>query len=107
MKIQHVILSDFEHVLVVDGIRGPLARQEVAYHPAGFVAIIAKGYSNTAPLAARGKVFRLVPEDEVERIEDLACEAKNEAWQQFREVADACVQTKLARYGEPAPEEGK
>jgi hypothetical protein len=106
MKIQHIILGTCEHVLVVDGVRGPLSHGDLAWHPAGVVAIMDKNYSYAVPADAKGKVFVLAPEADVERIEDLACEAKNEAWQHFTEVADACVQVKLARYG-VAPEEAK
>jgi hypothetical protein len=103
MKIQHILLSDMDHVLVVDGVRGKLAKfGAVAHHPAGVVAFHPR-YHSTPP-ELKGKVFALTADVEV--VEDLDCTEAKAAWDQYLEVADTCTAVKLARYG-AAPEEGK
>lgn len=103
MKIQHVKLSYSQHVLVIDGVRGPLADSGPAYHPAGFIAFLPDSYGFAKEL--QGKVFRLVTDD-VEYIEDTACEPGRAAYKEYVEITRTCTEVKLARYGEEAPKEG-
>lgn len=101
MKIKHVKLDYYKHLLVIDGVRGPLAEGVVAYHPAGFVAYLPDAYNTRKEL--QGKVFRLVDEADVEYIEDTACEPAKAAYKEFVEITKTCTDVKLARYGEEAP----
>lgn len=102
MKIQHVKLDYSKHVLVIDGVRGPLSSSGPAYHPAGFVAFLPDAYNTPAALLC--KVFRLV-DGPVEYIEDTACEPGQAAYKQWVEINKTCTDIKLARYGEEAPKE--
>jgi hypothetical protein len=105
MKIQHILLSDMDHVLVVDGVRGKLAKfGAMAHHPAGVVAFHPRHYST--PPELKGKVFVQTAAADVEVIEDLDCTEAKAAWDQYLEVSDTCTAVKLARYG-AEPEEGK
>jgi len=102
MKIQHVLLPAYAHVLVIDGLRGPLANYgAVATHPAGVIAYHPTTYGTSQAL--KGKVFVTPGADvEVEVIEDLECHEAAAAYSQFCEISTACTNVKLARYGEEA-----
>lgn len=104
MKIQHIQLSFHEHFLVVDGVRGPLASYGPATHPAGLVAYHPHD-STYGYQALRGKVFQVLPADQVESINDTACEPATEAFKVWQEVVQTCTEIKLARYGVEAPKE--
>jgi hypothetical protein len=98
VKIQHILLSDMDHVLVVDGVRGKLAKfGTMAHHPVGVVAFHPR-YHSTPP-ELKGKVFVQTAAADVEVIEDTDCAEAKAAWDQYREVADTCTAVKLARYG--------
>ena len=103
MKIQHVILSHSDHILVVDGIRGPFASYGPATHPAGLIAYHPQ--EHTYGLRDfKGKTFRQVPADQVEVIEDTACEPAEAAFKQWNEIRQTCTEVKLSRYGDEAKE---
>lgn len=59
-KIEHIKLSGFQHVLVVDGTRGPFASTgKPATHPAGFGRFLSDDY--VTPEELRGRLFRFDP----------------------------------------------
>lgn len=95
MKIQHIKLGWMEYILVVDGVRGPLCCGNPTHHPAGVVAF-GDGIYNMHP-SLQNKVFVLT--DDVEQIDDSACDAAKEAFAQYTEVKKTCTEVKLSRYG--------
>lgn len=104
MKIQHIILGHSDHVLVVDGTRGPLQQNSTlpALHPAGVVAYRPAAYGLSAAVA--GKVFLILDAADFERIEDTACEPAQAAFKEYIEITRTCTEVKLARYGALAEE---
>lgn len=96
MKIQHIKLDMFKHILVVDGVRGPLCTTAPTTHPSGVVAYPEGIYG--VPPALAGKVFVLCPR-EVEQIDDSACDESTKAFKEWSEIQKTCVEIKLARYG--------
>lgn len=100
MKIQHIRLNVFQHILVVDGVRGPLCNAAPTTHPSGVIAYPDESYN--IPQLLRGRVFIEAHDVEIEKIDDSACDESTKAYKEWVEVQKTCVEVKLARYGEEA-----
>ncbi len=112
MKIKLVKGSSIRFLVVTnaDGSETAGGAQEAysefpVYHPEGIIYFDPTRY-NYMPEELKGKVFKLVPEAEVEIVEEIDCKPAQEKYEEYRELIGTCNEIVHARYN-PDPRLGE